>query len=70
MSHPNPPYEHLFQRTAVSCKADLKIGLFLLLREFIHFIFLLAKVLLFFYIPASPAELPQHRGGEPESILA
>lgn len=67
---PQPSYEHLFQRTAVFYKADLKIGIFLLLREFVHFIFLLAKLLLFLYILASPAEPLQHWGGEPESILA
>lgn len=63
-------YERLFQTTAVFYKADLKIGIFLLLREFVHFIFLLAKVLLLLFIPANPAEPPQHWGGEPESILA
>lgn len=67
---PQPSYEHLFQRTAVFYKADLKIGIFLLLRELVHFIFLLAKLLLVFYILASPAEPPQRWGGEAESILA
>jgi len=37
----------------------LKIGIFLLPKEFVHFIFLLAKVLLLLFIPASPAEPPQ-----------